>query len=130
MSVAASSQLMVTVPNRAGQLARVLGVVAQARVNVLDCAGYAGGAEACILLVTSNNAKVMTALRRIGYEVRKDKVVLVTGKDAVGQGARILKKVADAKINLRLVHAAGTGRRYLIVLKAAHAHRLAAAVRK
>jgi hypothetical protein len=111
MSVSASTQLLVTVPNRAGQVARVLGVVAKARVNVLDCAGYAGGAEACLLLVTSNNSKVMNVLKKADYEVRKDKVVLVTGKDAVGQGARILKKVADAGINLRLVHAAGTGGR-------------------
>ena len=42
----------------------------------------------------------------------------------------VLKKVADAGINLRLVHAAGTGRRYLIVLKSANARKLASAVRK
>lgn len=130
MKIARTTQLIIHMPDKVGQLARVLDVVAKARVNVLNCDGYTYNGNACIILVTTNNAKVAKLLRKAHYEVSQEPVVMVTGTDAVGRGAELARKVAAARINLGGARAATAGGRFLIFFQSTNVQRLAAALRK
>ena len=130
MKITRTTQLLVHMPDKVGQLARVLDIVAKAGVNVLSCDGYTYNGKACIILVTNNNTKVAARLKKADYDVRQEPVVMVAGRDAVGRGAELARRIAAARINLGGARAASTGGRYMVVLQAANVKRLAAALRK
>ncbi|MFH0954124.1 MAG: hypothetical protein V1873_07325 [Verrucomicrobiota bacterium] len=130
MKITRTTQLLIHMPDKVGQLARVLDTVSKTGVNVLSCDAYTYNGNACIILVTTNNTKVAKLLRKSGYEVSQEPVVMVTGRDAVGRGAELAKKVAAARINLGGARAAAAGGRYLFFLQAANVKRLAAALKR
>lgn len=130
MKAEKSTQLRLETPDRPGELAKVLDVVARAGVNGLAYAGYARARKGHIMLVTADNAKVAAALKKAGYAVRTEPVVLVTDKDRRGSARAILKKVAAAGISLKGAYATAAGGNYLTVLQAANVNRLLAALKK
>ncbi|MBN1268653.1 MAG: hypothetical protein JXB04_03625 [Kiritimatiellae bacterium] len=129
MKVTKSSQLSIKTPDKAGELAKVLGIVADAGANGLAYAGYAQAGQGHVMLVTADNAKVAAAMKKAGYEVREDKVVLVTDKDAKGAALALAKKIAAAGISLTSAYATAAGGEYLTVLEAADLDKLVAALK-
>ncbi len=109
----------VTVPNRAGHGAKILGELKDAGVNLLAYTGFPGkGGKAQLDLIPQN----MTALRRVARknDWRLSKVkkgFLVQGDDRIGSVHRHIDKLAQNKINITAADAVAAGKnRYGMIL--------------
>ena len=99
-------------PNRAGQAARVLTALRDARVNLLAFSGFPEGlGRSQIDLVTDDLAGVKRVARREGWQLgRTKRAFLVQGADKVGAALAPLAKVAAQKINVIAADAVTAGR--------------------
>ena len=103
----------VQVPNKAGEGARVLGVLKQAGVNLLAFSGFPTGQRSQLDFVPADPQAFKQAAKNAGWRVTGPKrAFLIQGDDRVGVIAEIHEKLAGAKINVVAVDAvcAGSGR--------------------
>ena len=113
------SYCYVTVPNRAGQGARVLSAVKDAGVNLLAYSGFPiGGGKAQLDFVPKNMIAFRKVARKNGWRLSKAKKgFLVTGGDELGALHKHIRKLADAKINITAADAVAAGKgRYGMIL--------------
>jgi len=108
-----------TVPNRAGQGAKVLSALREADVNLLAYSGFPGkGAKAQLDLIPEN----MSALRRVakkhGWRLSTmKKGFLIQGGDQIGAVHRHIDKLASSKVNVTAADAVAAGKgRYGMIL--------------
>ena len=119
MSVRRVNYCYVTVPNRAGQGARILGELKDAGVNLLGYSGFpATGGKAQLDLVADNLSPIKRAARKNGWRLSKvKKGFLVQSADRVGAIQRHVQKLADRKISVTAAQAVCSGRgRYGMLL--------------
>jgi len=104
----------VLVPNKAGEAARILGMLQGAGVNLLGFSGFPQGARKAQLDFLPENPAIFTqATRRAGLKVSKKKTgFLIQGEDRPGAVAAVSAKLAAAGINATAMQAisAGAGR--------------------
>ena len=129
MKVTKSSQLFISTPDQPGELAKVMDIVAKARINILAYCGWGEGSRGQVMLITTDNATVKSLLEKAGYDSNESPVVLAQDQDVVGSGAAIARKVAAAGVNLRSAYATCAGGNYLTVLISDDANKLAAALK-
>ena len=108
-----------TVPNRAGQAEQILREVRGENINMHAFTGFplrAGKTQ--IDLVTDESAKVRKMARKNDWRISKSKkAFLVTGNDEIGAVHKVLKKLADNKINVTAADAVAAGKgRYGMIL--------------
>ena len=108
-----------TVPNRAGQAEQVLGEVRSEDINMYAFTGFplkAGKTQ--VDLVTDESTKLRRMARKNDWRISKvKKAFLVTGNDEVGAVHKVLKKLADNKINVIAADAVSAGKgRYGMIL--------------
>lgn len=109
----------VTVPNRAGQGAKVLGAVRKARVNLLAYSGFpVKGGKAQLDFVVESPARLGRLAKKSGWRLSKPKRgFLVQGDDKVGALHRHIQKLADQKISITAAQGVSAGKgRYGIIL--------------
>ncbi|HET7039129.1 MAG TPA: hypothetical protein VFH97_04535 [Gemmatimonadales bacterium] len=93
--------------DKPGALARVLAVLAAARLNV---EGYAE-IEGLLHVLADDAAAAREALERAGVRVRRQRAVLVVGAaNEVGKAAGIFRRIADAGINVHFSYVAAGDR--------------------
>jgi hypothetical protein len=112
-SVRIADYFYIDVPQRAGEGARVLGQLRDARVNLLALSGFPSGRRAQIDFVPKDSAVFRAAARKAGLKVTgPKKVFLIQGEDRMGVMADLLGRLADAKISVVSSQAicAGSGR--------------------
>ncbi len=98
------------VPNRAGQGARVLGVLQAADVNLLAVLAFPAGGGAQLDLVPENRTALTRAARKAGIRLSGPKpVFLIEGDDRTGAVAAVLARLAAARINVTAIAAARAG---------------------
>ena len=108
-----------TIPSRAGQGAQILKAIGDAGINMQAFTGFpAGGGKSQVDFVTGH----MSALRRLakkqGWRLSTTrKAFLVQGSDEVGAIEKVIKRLADVRINIVAVDAvaAGSGRYGMIL---------------
>jgi len=101
----------VMVPNRAGQGAKIMAALAAQGVNLLAFSGFPSGGKAQLDLMPDDSAKLRKAAKKLGLKLSKRKTgFLYHADDRVGAMNGILKKLADAKINVVAVDAIGSGK--------------------
>ncbi len=108
-----------TVPNRAGQGARILGELRAAGVNLLAYSGFPGGrGKAQIDLVPERMADLSRVARAKGWQLRRrKKAFLVTGQDEIGAVDRHVNRLADRGISITAADAVCAGKgRYGMIL--------------
>lgn len=109
----------VSVPNRAGQGAKMLGALQEAGVNLVAYTGFPGKAGKSQLdFVTDDMAGLKRVARKGGWRLSKTKRgFLVQGDDKVGAAHRLFERLADEKINVVAAEAvaAGMGRYGMII---------------
>ncbi|HEY3216126.1 MAG TPA: hypothetical protein VGK93_06500 [Candidatus Eisenbacteria bacterium] len=114
MAVRKVNYCYVTVPNRPGQGARVLGQLKDARVNLLAYSGFpTKGGMAQLDLVAKSIVLIRRVTRKNGWRLSKvKKGFLIQGTDRPGAVHRHIQKLADASINVTAADAvcAGQGR--------------------
>ena len=108
----------VMAPQKPGVGAALLTELQQNGVNLLAFSGFPAGRGAQVDFVPEDPASFRAVAKRARWKVKGPKrAVLVTGDDRAGAVADIMKRLADAKINVTAIDAvcAGSGR-YGVVL--------------
>lgn len=108
MAAKIAKQVHVVTSNKVGMLAEVTGVIAGAGANIETLCAYAVEDKANFLIVTSNNAKAIGALK--AYEVKEEDVVVVEMENKVGTAADMAKKIKAANIDLHYIYGTTSGR--------------------
>jgi hypothetical protein len=102
-------------PHKAGEGAHVLRAFKEAGVNLIGVLGYRKTARKAeiIVVVDEKTPGVSAAARKAGLPMgKRQKALMVRGKDRLGAAAELADKLAGAGINVTSMHAliAGAGR--------------------
>ena len=109
----------VTVPNRAGQGADVLGALKDAKVNLLAYSGFpTRGGKAQLDLIAQSLGAIRKVGKKNGWQLsRSKKGFLIQGKDRIGAVQQQIQKLADKRINVTAADAVcATKGRYGMIL--------------
>jgi hypothetical protein len=93
-------ELTISCDNAPGSLARVAGILGQAKVNILALNATAPGAMGYIQFVVDNGVKAKKALEREGFSCYEEIVLHTTLPNVPGALARFAKKLAVKNINI------------------------------
>jgi hypothetical protein len=107
------SYFAMQVPNRVGEAGRILAGLAKAGINLLAFTGFPDGQRSQVDFVPANPKTFLAVARGMKLRLREKKTgFLIRGTDQRGAIARIMSKLAVAKINVTAVDAvcAGGGR--------------------
>ncbi len=98
------------VPNKPGEGAKVLGAVAAWGVNLLAFTGFPSGRRAQIDFIPEDATAFTAAAKQVKLKVKRKKTgFLIQGDDRPGAVADIMKRLADAKINVTAIDAVSAG---------------------
>jgi hypothetical protein len=112
-------EIMVTTPNKVGMLAEVAGIVSGAGVNILALCAYAMEGKANFLMLTSDNAKALGALKAKKMTVEEVPAVSVTLANKVGAAKELADKIAKAGVDISYCYGStGNGSEALFVFSA------------
>jgi hypothetical protein len=103
----------VMAPQKPGVGAALLAELQQAGVNLLAFSGFPSGRGAQVDFIPEDPAAFRVAARKAKWKVTGPKrALLITGDDRAGVVAEIMRRLADAKINVTAIDAvcAGAGR--------------------
>jgi hypothetical protein len=109
----------VTVNNRAGACAGILGQIKAAGINLLAFSGFpTGGGKAQIDLVADRLGGIQKIAKQKGWKLsRAKKGFLIQGSDEVGAIEKHVRKLASANINVTAADAVAAGKgRYGMIL--------------
>jgi prephenate dehydratase len=100
----------ITVPNKPGEGARVLGALRDAGVNLLAFSGFPEGRAAQMDFVPEDAAAFRRAAKTGKWKLTgPKKVFLISGEERPGAVAEVVQKLADAKVNVIALDAACAG---------------------
>ncbi|MBI2901785.1 MAG: hypothetical protein HYY17_16490 [Planctomycetes bacterium] len=109
MAVLKKTEFEIPCPHRVGELACALETLAQAGANVLAFCGYGHNDKAMIMIVVDDEAKAKSALKGAGIKFQSHPVVAVMGRSGPGEGGRLARALADAKVNIEYTYASTSG---------------------
>jgi len=103
------SKLMV--PSRAGQGETILSSIREAGINMQAFSGFpVGGGKAQVDLVSDDMVSIRRLAKKEGWRLSvTKKAFLVQGNDEVGAIHKLIKKLADVKINIIAANAVAAG---------------------
>jgi len=119
MSVRKVNYCYVTVPNRPGHGARILGELKDAKVNLVAYSGFPGkSGKSQLDLVAPSIGPIRKVASQNGWRLSKiKKGFLIQGADRPGAVYRHIQKLADRKINVTAAEAVAAGKgRYGMLL--------------
>ncbi|MFH1654549.1 MAG: amino acid-binding protein [Pseudomonadota bacterium] len=100
-----STELYVTMKNKAGTLMDVTAPLADKGINIEACCAYATGEDAHFYLVTNNNTEAEKALKAAGLNTTKREVVVVETSNEAGVLNKASAKLAVAGVSLDYCYA-------------------------
>jgi len=112
-SVKKVSYFKMMVPNRPGQGARALGELQKAGINLTAFSGFPQRGGAQMDFIPAKPSAFRTVARKNKWKIAGPKrAFLVSGADRVGEGSRLMAKLAEKRINVVAIDAvcAGSGR--------------------
>ncbi len=94
------------IPNKPGEGARVLGALSAWGINLLAFTGFPNGRRAQIDFMPENTTAFLAAAKQVKLKVKPKKAgFLVQGDDRPGAVADLMKRLAEAKINVTAIDA-------------------------
>jgi hypothetical protein len=102
-------EVVVRVQNEIGLLAQIARLVSDKGINIVAAAGWVEGPNAVVHLVTSDNLRVMDALRAKSYHPREQDVILTESPHKPGLLRHITDKLSAAGIDIHHLYATATG---------------------
>lgn len=121
-------EIVVTTPDKVGMLAEVTGIVAGAGVNILAICAYAMEGQAKFIMLTSDNAKAVNALKAKKMSIQELDAVSVSLNNKVGAAKELAEKLAKAGVDLNYCYGStGNGSEALFVLSAKDTNKALAA---
>jgi len=103
------------VPQHAGELARVLEPLADAKTSLRVVMGYGMGDHAVIELFPVSGKKATAAAQAAGLSASPIACLLAEGDDRAGLGSDMAKGIADAGVNISFLVAETVGRKFSAV---------------
>ena len=100
-----AEQISIFVENKAGRLAEVTSILAEADVNIRALAIADTSDFGVLRLIVNDNQRAVEALRNRGFTVGKTDVVAVEVEDRPGGLYRILDLLYKAEINVEYMYA-------------------------
>ena len=100
-----AEQISVFLENKAGRLAEVTAILAEAEINIRALALADTSDFGVLRLIVNDNAKAVTALKSQGFTVGKTDVVAVEVEDKPGGLYRILDVLHKAEVNVEYMYA-------------------------
>lgn len=94
-----TTELMIITGNELGAFARITTPLAKMKINIECFSGYEWSGEAAFRLVTDNNKKAAELLRREGFNVQENPIVLWTTENVPGQLNGATVALAEARVN-------------------------------
>lgn len=99
-----------TTPDKVGEGARQLGVLRDARANLLALSAFPSNRKTQVDFIPSDSASFLAAAKAAKIKLsRPKKVFLVQGDDRVGALQEILAKLAAAKISVTAIQGVSAG---------------------
>ena len=95
-----AGQLIVTTEDKSGMLSEVSQTIAEAGVNIEAITAYGCEGKARFYIITSENQKVIPALKAKGWQVEEDEVVRIDLEDKAGALSQVGAKLKSEGINL------------------------------
>jgi hypothetical protein len=101
-----------TVPSRAGQGVKILGVLKDAGVDLIAFTGFPiGGGKSQIDLVAIKMAGIQRVAKKNKWQVSKTKKgFLVQGTDEIGAAHKVLSRLAKENVNIVAADAVAAGK--------------------
>ena len=100
-----AEQISVFLENKAGRLAEVTGILAEANVNIRALALADTSDFGVLRLIVDDNIKAVDALKNRGFTVGRTDVVAVEVEDKPGGLHRLLDMLHKADINVEYMYA-------------------------
>ena len=100
-----AEQISVFLENKAGRLAEVTGILAEANVNIRALALADTSDFGVLRLIVDDNIKAVEALKNRGFTVGRTDVVAVEVEDRPGGLHRLLDMLHKAEINVEYMYA-------------------------
>lgn len=94
---------LITVDDRPGLAARLFEAAAAHGVNVAPAYGMSNGTTGMIVLGSDDEAGLQAAIADAGHTATAIEVVVVELENRPGTGAEVMRKLASAGVDLRLV---------------------------
>jgi hypothetical protein len=98
-------QISVFLENKAGRLAEVTGILAEAEVNIRALALADTSDFGVLRLIVNDNQKAVTALKNRGFTVGETDVVAVEVEDRPGGLYHLLDTLQRSKVNVEYMYA-------------------------
>lgn len=96
-------QLDIDVPDRPGQLATVLGILAAESINIDAMSANSGSGRSYMSLITDQPIKARQSLKKAGYECNQRTVIVVSLADQPGAFAALAQKLGNAGVDIESV---------------------------
>jgi hypothetical protein len=107
-------ELTVTLPNRAGQLGALAGVLGNAGVNMRSIAATTGAGKGIVHVIVddADAARARRAIKTAKYRISRDRKILeVRLADKPGTLARVANRLGKAKVNIESAYMLGQSRK-------------------
>ncbi|MGD0222050.1 MAG: amino acid-binding protein [Terriglobia bacterium] len=98
-------QITAWVESKPGELGRIAGALARAKVNISAVTCWSAGNENPVHLLVSNPAKARKALQKLGVRVTEEEVLRVTLQDKPGVLGELSARLGAAIINIEYAYA-------------------------
>lgn len=112
-----TKEMIVHVPHKVGALAVLLESLANSGINLVAMCGQVKGRQGIIRLVTSDAVKAARAIKKIGFPMEKNDVLLVEVDEKPGSGAVLASALAKSGVNIHFSYASSIGTKALLVLQ-------------
>lgn len=110
-----STDLTVGLLDRPGTLAQACDVLGRAGVNIDGACGYVCEDQGVFHVLVGDAGRARRALIDSGFEIQNERRVdLVTVENRPGEAAKVLRRVAEAGINLETLYTTHDGRMVLV----------------
>jgi hypothetical protein len=106
-----ATDLTVALIDRPGSLARASDVLGRAGVNIEGACGYVSDDQGVYHVLVLDVERARRALIDAGFELREERQVVLTPVDNTpGAAAALLRRLADAEVNVDLLYLTMDGR--------------------
>ena len=90
--------------DRVGLLMDISYILAKENINIESISVTTVGGKAIISLVVKNTRKAEEVLKKNGFNVVKEEVILIKLKDQPGELSKVAKLLSDNKVNIKNVY--------------------------
>ena len=93
-------QLDVDLPDRPGEFAKILGILAAEKINIDAVSENSGAGHSYVSLITDQPIRARQSLTNAGYECVQRTVLVISLPDTPGAFAALARKLGDAGIDI------------------------------